>query len=384
MKISNNVMPERPILSKNIDEHSIPTATKFNEQLKDVNQTSQKPHKSHNIVYKGIRTALHVISAIRILLSHKNTTKDNVQATEHFEKTASVRHNLQSDVLFSSGIKSSASPTVEKQTIEKKQNQKGSIPQPPPLPSTSVTQTKTVVSLADAIAQAKLKHGQNQDEPRPASKELQTDFMAQLKARLSSMDATGDDSSTGQPLNKIQQEIAELRKEYQSEAAVQKREESEARMEARVSAAIKAEEEAEADARAATQVKEFIAEVKHDSKGIPLPPPMPVGLLSTQQGKPQITPTSTAKIATAGKGQYHIDPEIAKKHGGLVNELNALFAKRANRNLEIHDSQTKNNTGDTIAAKEEIKPRIDQEPQLSMSTNRDSKGIPVPPPLPLN
>lgn len=382
MKISNHVIPSSPFISiNNVDAQPKSTATKFNEQLKDVNQTSQMPHKKHNFIHKGIRAALHAISAIRILLSHKHTPKDNVQTTEHFGKIGSVRHNSQSDALFSNRITSASEP----QSIEIAQRQKSSIPQPPPLPLpvNSATPPKAVGSLADAISQANLKHAQHLDAPVPTSKGVQVDFMAQLKARLSSMHATDDQSHTDKSMNKIQQEIAELKKEYQSPEAVQKREEAEAKMEARVSAAIKAEEDTEAKAQAVAQAKAFVAEVKHDAKGIPLPPPMPVGLLSTQ-GKPQIISESTAKIKVASKGQYNIDPEMAKKHGGLVSELNALFAKRANENYEVHHSEKEYDTGNIVAVKEIIEPNIDEGFQSVTNINLDLKGIPVPPPLPVN
>ncbi|MBJ3591394.1 cell envelope integrity protein TolA [Salmonella enterica subsp. enterica serovar Saintpaul] len=385
MKISNHVIPSSPFISiNNVDAQPKSTATKFNEQLKDVNQTSQMPHKKHNFIHKGIRAALHAISAIRILLSHKHTPKDNVQTTERFGKIGSVRHNSQSDALFSNNVNSASAS--KPQSIEIAQRQKSSIPQPPPLPLpvNSATPPKAVGSLADAISKANLKHAQHPDVPVPTNKGVQVDFMAQLKARLSSMHATDDKSNTGKPMNKIQQEIAELKKEYQSPAAVQKREEAEAKMEARVSAAIKAEEDTEAKAQAVAQTKAFVAEVKHDAKGIPLPPPMPVGLLSTQQGKPQIPPENTAKIKVASKGQYNIDPEMAKKHGSLVSELNALFAKRANENHEVHHSEKQNDTGNIVAVKEVIEPNIDEGFQSVTNINLDLKGIPVPPPLPLN
>lgn len=335
----NNHNTSTPILITNnkidADTKSRPTSTKIGEQLKEVKQNSGMTHHKHNFITRGIHAIYHAISALSARISHKQANPEGKPVMEHVSNAGSA------DVLPANNDQ--AVDTTDSVSPQPSSPKKGIIPPPPPMPeqkhitSTTLKDTgaKSAPSFADAIAGANLKQATERTNNLPATAELANDMVAQLKAKLANLRAgqAGDDSATDQPASKSKfaQEIAELRKEYNSEAAVQKRQATEALMEARVAAAQQAEDEEKAAALAALQAKEFVAKAPLGPNNIPLPPPMPTGLLSGTPAKNLNTKsTMPPEASRTNKGQYGIDPEVAKKQSSLVDELSALFASRAN------------------------------------------------------
>lgn len=311
------------------------TATKMGEQLKDVKQNSGMQHHKINFITRGIHAIHHAISALSTHIGHKKTNTEVKPVAEHLSDMESVLP--QSTNIIQAGN------TTDSASLQPLSPKKGIIPPPPPLPEqTHITSTsqkeaeaKSAPSFADAIAGANLKQASNRPDTSPTTVTSPNDMMAQLKAKLANMRValTGDNMETEHSAskNKFAQEIAELRKEYNSEAAVQKRQAAEAVMEARVAAAQQAEDEEKAAALAASKAKEFVAKAPLGPNNIPLPPPMPTGLLSGTPAKNLNTKSATPpETSRSNKGQYGIDPEVAKKQSSLIDELSALFASRAN------------------------------------------------------
>ena len=333
--------------------------TNFSGKLQDIKQSTQTPYKGSNQVFRCIRNLMHFFASIRSSQGeNKNADKTDAKCTYVASESNSAQPvtmksqpERYKSVLHVSLSSSTDKGTFKESAVPLQMSNQSSSPMPPPLPPQqpvapilSSPAPKTMQSLADGIAQLKLNHVESkkvmpeatqtsspkncppppppplpafslaaavpniaiktqqsgitdfkfnhvEPESQSASAKKTSDALVnELKSRLAKIRAAVVDDKLPEAgatkFHKAAMEIAESRKLYYSQSEVRKREEADNAERARVNAAFKAETIKNAQcetklnsttgaAPAEAKSKEFISNIKYDSKGIPLPPPMP-------------------------------------------------------------------------------------------------------------
>ena len=439
--------------------------TQFGDKIKNVTQNEKKPHSTfaritHNLVkvLKFIRNVSNFTNHRSAKMNITETTPEfkqpeihtpyqaiNKQLSDNFVKWQSIPSGLESSEVRSSQFNgnytlSQSMPTlserIDQPEAKTSENKLISASLPSIAQQSSSTGLVTpiskssepvVSSLLGAISQTKLKSvdkcsSSSLNNPVSSLKDEKQGIatvMEQLKSRLEKIRdavAPDDDANSQKPMNKIQLEIMNERKKYNSETAVKERAELDAREEEKVAAALKAESES----KLVQPTKEFIAELRLDKNNIPLPPPLP--------GASMNKPSVMTSVKTAPQKANSEPKEHLKNYGNLINELQRRFAgssitqvtegklevKPGNRfsqeiaRLKSQDAQgaERRKQADAeadarvekaikaqaeaaelmkIKAEDEAKAKAlveAKERELIANTPRDARNIPVPPPLP--
>ncbi|POT59488.1 hypothetical protein C3432_01840 [Citrobacter amalonaticus] len=291
---------------------------------------------------------------------------------------------------------------------------------------------KAWASIAEAIKKAKPLQptGDREYKRLPSKEDAPSELMKVLRDRLGErrVGIVGKNDMPGQPDNsseyRVAREIAEAKKQYVSPEAVQERKESKARLDAELEVIHKNKAAlAEADAKKkaalaqqeaeAAKAKSFVAELKFDKKGIPLPPPMmPTAPLNkpaaniAEEPKTEIIKATKSladelklfhemiasrRNGTPGEGSDSLpgQGDIARwkadsKNGAELHKqaeanLNARTEARIKKQEEENRAKVEAQEKAKAEALEKVKA---EELQAQAKVKRDSKGIPVPPPLP--
>lgn|GEM_PF-5000056 len=454
-----------------ISMHSLPDVnteiktTQFGDKIKNVTQNERKPHSAFSRITHNLVKLFKFISNISNFISHKSAEKNITQNTPEFKQPKiytsyqAINKQLSDNLvkwqsvpsgLESSDIRSSLSngnytlsqsmpmlsERIDQPEAKTSENKQMSASLPSIAQQSSSTGLVTpiskssehvVSSLLGAISQTKLKSVDKNSSPslnnpinslKDEKQGIET-VMEQLKSRLEKIRdavAPDDDTNFQKPMNKIQLEIMNERKKYNSEAAVKERAKLDAREEEKVAAALKAESES----NLVEPTKEFIAELRLDKNNIPLPPPLPGASINK--------PSVMTSVKTALQKENNEPKEHSKNYGNLIDELQKRFAgnsitqdtggklqvKPGNRfsqeiaRLKSQDAQSAEQRKQAdaeadarvekaikvqaeaaelmkIKAENEAKAKAlaeAKERELIANTPRDARNIPVPPPLP--
>ncbi|KNC09795.1 hypothetical protein AC791_14325 [Klebsiella sp. RIT-PI-d] len=347
--------------------------TQFGDKIKNVTQNEKKPHGTFARIAHNLGKVLKFIGNISKFNIHKSAEKNITETVSESRRpgiqTPDSPINKPSSNIFTQRQSVSASPDLPKtqhnhidenfmpkmSTIhtlsQSMPTLAGRIDQPEskmpedremssslpsvlqPSSSSDLTSPNLkspesgVSSLLDAIVQTKLKSNadrhsssslNNSDSLKDEKQGLAT-VMEQLKSRLDKIrDAVAPDDEVEfqKPMTKIQLEILNERKKYNSEAAVKKRADMDAREEAKVAAALNAESEA----KQVQPAKEFIAGLRLDKNSIPLPPPLPEPSTTIPVS---MTSVKTAPLKANNSLQEHL------KRSGIIGELKKRFMENS-------------------------------------------------------
>src|SRR5471030_2018641 len=154
----------------------------------------------------------------------------------------------------------------------------------------------------------------------------QEDFLAELNNKLASRKSSVksiDKKPIDQALKPWQKELAELKQAHERSAP--DREAAEAKEEARVTTALIAEaaEKAKQEAAKAEKAVKPIATLKFDVKGIPLPPPPPMNM------PPKFFNNSNVVNKANVQNTEFKGSEVKNLHAELIKDITAKLAKRA-------------------------------------------------------